>query len=184
MACTGSPAPWGPDLGREGQMLRLFAASASCAAQTVLHLDPTPSSQNDGCCCLVAEASWFGVARRVRLNSLSPGMDSSAFPSRLGWAWWRSSVQSRAQSRVGVRGRGAFPLSLSQATKVWASSVPPPPVSSPNCEALSPITSHRDEGAERLQELGYLCVLDSARPSVRRTSPVCGGPSAPLGRSG
>lgn len=94
LVCTGSPAPWGRDLGREGQMLRLFAASASCAAQTGLHLDPTPCSQNDGCCCLVAEASRFGVARRVRLNSLSPGMDSSAFPSRLGWAWWKGSAQS------------------------------------------------------------------------------------------
>lgn len=35
-----------------------FAASASCAAQTGLHLDPTPRSQNDGCCCLVAEVVW------------------------------------------------------------------------------------------------------------------------------
>lgn len=88
-------------------MLQLFPASVSCAAQTGLHLDPTPCSQNDSCCCLVAEASWFGVARRVRLNSLSPGVDSSAFPSRLGGLG--REAQSRAQSAVGA-GAWCFPV--------------------------------------------------------------------------
>lgn len=105
LACCGVPCPAGTGLGREGQLLRLFAASGSCTAQTGLHLDRKAE--------FVAEAPWFGVARRVRLNSLSPGVDSSAFPGRHGWAWRRGAARSD--------GGGASPA-LSLDTEVAATS--------------------------------------------------------------